>query len=230
MNVKINVKMNEDKMNDTGKKKTICVYSSSSEAIDKNYFRAAEELGRVLANSKCPVVYGAGAIGLMGAMARAVHENGGTVTGVIPEELNRRGIVYEEADQLIVTKTMRERKQIMEDLADGFIVLPGGFGTLEEFLEILTLKQLRYHDKPIVVLDVNGFYRDLLAMFEHIYSEHFAKPDYREFYYVTADAADALDHIENYSPPKVMEKWFGLAKVDEKKPAAQDEEALNALE
>lgn len=193
--------------------RAICVYSSSSDEIGGEYFQVAEELGKCLAQNGYTLVYGGGGIGLMGAMARSAHGYGGKVIGIIPEALNRKGIVYEGADQVIITKTMRERKQKMEDLAEAFLVMPGGFGTLEEFLEILTLKQLQYHNKPVVVLNINGFYQPLLDMFERVYELKFAKEAYREFYFVAGGAVEALGYIRDYSPPEVMEKWFGYPRV-----------------
>jgi uncharacterized protein (TIGR00730 family) len=189
-------------------KKTICVYSSSSDAVAGHFFKAAKELGALMAQKNRTLVYGGGSIGLMGEMARSVHQNGGAVVGVIPDSLNGLGITYESADQLIVTRTMRERKEKMENLADAFIGLPGGFGTLEELLEIITLKQIQLHNKPIVILNVAGFYKHLIELFEHIFSEDFSKSMHRQLYFVTPDAREALDYIDSYTPPAMPEKWF----------------------
>lgn len=188
--------------------KVICVYSSSSCAIDKVYFEAAEALGKEIALRRDVMVYGAGMTGLMGATASAVHKHGGRVIGVIPEALNVKGIVYETCDELIVTEGMRERKGIMDARADAFIALPGGYGTLEELLEIITLKQLRYHNKPIVILNVQGFYDKLLAQFEEIIEGNFAKPECMEFYHVTSSVKEALDYIDSYVPFESELKWF----------------------
>jgi hypothetical protein len=144
----------------------------------------------------------------MGATAKALHEEGGKVVGVIPEALNIRGIVYDTCDEIFITKGLRERKAIMDERADAFIALPGGFGTLEELLEIITLKQLGYHDKPIVILNVSGFYDDLVELFEKIIHEKFAKPQSRNLYYVTGDVHDALNYIENYQGFTREDKWF----------------------
>ncbi len=181
----------------------ICVYSSSSNAVPKIFFDAAEELGELLAQRKIVLVYGGANVGLMGALARSVHRHGGRVIGVIPRFMREREIAYEAADELIATETMRERKEEMEKRADAFIALPGGFGTLEEILEVLTLRQLGRHSKPIAFLDTANFYRPLVAMFEHLYENKFAKPDYRRFYHIAETPADALEYFTNHNaePP-----------------------------
>ena len=188
--------------------KVICVYSSSSNTIDKAYFDAASELGREIALRGDLFLFGGGLTGLMGACARAVHQNGGKVIGVIPEALNEKGIVYEGCDELVVTDNMRGRKAQMDERSDAFIALPGGFGTIEEIMEIITLKQLRYHSKPIVILNVNGFYSHLLEQFETIIGQQFAKPGCRELFLVADSVAEGLDYIENYAPDGGGERWL----------------------
>jgi hypothetical protein len=188
--------------------KTICVYSSSSDSIDPKYFEVAKELGKAIAINKDTLLFGGGMRGLMGATATAVHKNAGSVIGVIPEMLNIKGVVYESCDELIITEDMRKRKSIMDSRSDAFIALPGGFGTYEELLEIITLKQLKYHNKPIVILNVNGYYDLLLKQFEATISGHFAKEESRLLYYVTEDVNDALDYIENYKPTEFKDKWL----------------------
>lgn len=137
--------------------KVICVYASSSNLIDRKYFDIASQLGEAIARNGDTLLFGGGVRGLMGAAATAVHRHNGRVVGIIPEALNQKGVVYETCDELIVTKSLRERKAIMDERSDAFIALPGGFGTLEELLEIITLKQLKYHNKPIVILNFDGF-------------------------------------------------------------------------
>ena len=170
--------------------KTICVYCSSSEAVPSDYFKAAEELGRSIAKRGYTLVFGGGEIGLMGALARAATAYKGRVVGVIPERL--ASLAYERADEMIVTKDLRERKAVMEERADAFVALPGGFGTLEELLEALTLKQLSYHNKPIVLVNTAGFYDPLADIFERIYAAGFTKAVYRELYHIADDSGDAL--------------------------------------
>jgi hypothetical protein len=156
--------------------KSICVYCSSSDTIDPAFRAPAQRLGRLIAEHGDQLVYGGGSVGLMGECARAVHAHGGSVVGVIPESLTTAEIAYHHADELIVTQTMRERKQIMDDRADAFVVLPGGFGTLEELAEILVLKILGYTDRPLIIVNPDGFYDPLHVLFQHFIDHGFAKP------------------------------------------------------
>lgn len=188
--------------------KTICVFSSSSNTIRKDYFEAADRLGREMARRGKTLIFGAGTTGLMGACARGVHSEGGKVIGVIPEALNEKGIVYEECDELIVTPGLRERKGIMDRRADAFIALPGGFGTIEEIMEIITLKQLGYHNKPIVLLNVRGFYTPLLDMLTRVIEQNFAKPQCLELFAVTESPEEALDYIDRYEPVSCGSRWL----------------------
>lgn len=188
--------------------KVICVYSSSSNAIDKIYFDMATELGKAIASDKDILLFGGGMRGLMGATATAVHEHCGKVIGVIPEALNQKGVVYETCDELVVTKDMRGRKSIMDARSDAFIALPGGFGTFEELLEIITLKQLKYHNKPIVILNGNGYFDYMLKQFDQVVDQHFAKPESHTLYHVTSDVCEALDYICNYEPIIYKDKWL----------------------
>ena len=184
---------------------SICVYSSSSNRIHEDYFAAARELGRLMGERGHGLVYGGGNIGMMNAMALEAQAAGGRVVGVIPRLLRENKWCLETCDELIETVGMRDRKAVMESRADGFIAMPGGFGTLEELLEIITLKQLKYHAKPIVILDVGGYYDHLLAQFERMFDEGFARRKYAELYHVTADPRDALEHIETYTPKDLRE-------------------------
>jgi len=194
-------------MHDGGGEVRICVYCSSSTKVDERYFEMARELGQLLAAGGHTLIYGGANIGLMGTLARAVKEAGGQVVGVIPRALRDYGLVYEEADEVIVTETMAERKALMEQRAEAFIALPGGFGTLEELLQVLTLRQLRYLDYPIVVLNANGFYDVLLSHFERLYDEQFANPGFRQLYYVALDAADAMRYVEMAESAPLPRKW-----------------------
>lgn len=190
--------------------KNICVFSASSEAVDPAYFALAEELGAALAARGHVLVYGGTNIGLMGAMARAAQQHGGKVVGVIPAFIANRGFAYEMADELIITNDMRQRKATMEARSDAFLALPGGFGTLEEVLEVITLKQLQQHVKPVVFLNRNGYFDPLTVVFEHMYEHGFAKPVYRLMYHFAGDIAPALDYLEQYRPedlPALPSKW-----------------------
>lgn len=185
----------------------ICVYSASGTPQNPAYAQTAQELGEGIAQRGYGLCYGGGMLGLMGITARAVHGvNGGRVVGVIPTALNQPGITYENCDELIVTHTMRERKQVMDDRSIAFIALPGGFGTMEELLEVITLKQLRYHNKAVVILNVDGFYDALVQQFERCIAQGMAKPSSRALYYVAHSAKDALDYIDAYTPTKIEDK------------------------
>lgn len=188
--------------------KHICVYCSSSNAIDSGYFEAAQQLGKLMAQRGWHLVYGGGDVGLMGTVARTVHEYQGKVIGVIPEALRAKEVSYEACDELIVTETMRERKAIMEERAEAFIVLPGGFGTLEELLEMLTAKQLKHHQKPIVILNIAHFYDALLTMFDHLFAKKFARIEDQHLYTVATNVERAITYIEIYTPPDIPDKWL----------------------
>ncbi len=192
-----------------GKKiKAICVFCSSSSAVDSIYSDAAAELGKNLGQEGFDLIFGGADAGLMGITARAAKNNGTRITGVIPQSFLKKEIAYREADELIISNNLRERKGILESRSDAFIALPGGFGTLEEVMEILTLKQLKYHDKPIVFINTNGYYDNLIAQFEIGYRENFAKKDYRELYYISKSVGDAIEYIKNYTPQELPDKWF----------------------
>jgi len=188
--------------------RTICVYSSSSCELDPIYFEAAAKLGESIAKHGDTMLFGGGMRGLMGATARAVHEHGGKVIGVIPEALNIKGVAYESCDEFIVTKDLRTRKAVMDERSDAFIALPGGYGTLEELLEIITLKQLGYHQKAIVILNINNYYDPLLRQFDEIIGQNFAKPECQKLYFVTDNIEACLDYIDRYRPEPIPEKWI----------------------
>jgi len=188
--------------------KSIAVYCSSSDIIHQDYFKTAQDLGQLMAKNNLELVYGGGVVGLMGEVARSVKNNGGRTLGVIPKALNIDNVVHDIDDELIITDGMRERKAIMDERSGAFIGLPGGFGTFEEMFEVLTLKQLGYHNKAIVFLNVRGYYDKLLEMFGHIYAEGFAKEQYRVLYHVCESAQEAVDYLKNYQPPDLPDKWF----------------------
>ncbi len=186
----------------------VCVFCSSSDAVDTVYLQAAEALGAELAKRGHTLVYGGASVGLMGALARSVHAHGGKVVGVLPQSLRVKEIAYAAADELVITSDLRERKAVMEARSDAFLALPGGFGTLEEMIEILTLKQLDLHRKALGWVNVNGFFDPLLAMFERLYAERFAKPEYAGLYHVAPSPAEALDYIETYRWHDTGSKWW----------------------
>lgn len=188
--------------------KLICVYCSSSDAVDSNFFNFTKELGKSIVENNYGLVYGGGNIGLMGALAQSVKQNNGKVVGVIPKALHEKGLSFKESDKLIIAKDLRERKAIMEEYAHSFISLPGGFGTLEEILEILTLKQLKFHNKAIVFLSNRNFFKSLKELFNHIYSEKFAKEDYKKLYCFADSINDAMEYINKYKPVELADKWY----------------------
>jgi hypothetical protein len=186
----------------------ICVFCSSSDGIGRHFFAVATELGSKMAKRGQVLYYGGASVGLMGAVARAVHANGGSVVGVLPEGLRLKEIAYEDADELVITKDLRDRKAILQERADAFIALPGGFGTLEEAVELLTLKQLGFHQKPIVFLNAAGFYDPLIHVFEHMYRERFARESNRELYEIATTVDEALALIDRYEPSEPGHKWY----------------------
>lgn len=178
--------------------RSICVFCSSSDDVDGAFFELAAELGTLIGRRRDTLIWGGGKVGLMGEVARHVQRHGGKVVGVIPETMTDAEIAYHEADELIITRTMRERKSIMDERAEAFVVLPGGFGTLEELAEILTLKLLKYHDRPIVIVNSLGFYDPLLRLFDHFVEHRFAKSKHRGLYRVVSAAEEiyaALDEV-----------------------------------
>ena len=173
--------------------KNVCVYSASSTKIAPVYFAVAEELGRLLASQGINLINGAGSIGLMGATSNATLEAGGTVTGVIPRFMVEQNWHHTGLTQLIETETMHERKQLMAELSDGVIALPGGCGTMEELLEIITWKQLGLYLKPLVILNIQGFYDPLLEMLERAIDGNFMRSEHRAIWQVATSAQEAID-------------------------------------
>lgn len=178
----------------------ICLYGASSSETSKSYISRVEQLGEKLALRGHTLVFGGGAQGLMGAAVRGATRCGGRSVGVAPSFLNVDGILFQNCTELIYTDTMRDRKQIMEDRAEAFITVPGGIGTFEEFFEILTLKQLGRHNKPIVIFNLDGYYENMQKMLETAIEQNFMKPACRELYMFCDDPDAALDYIESYDP------------------------------
>ena len=175
----------------------ICIYGASSDAIDPVYLTRVENLGETLAKRGHGLVFGAGARGVMGAAARGFHKAGGAIKGVAPTFFNVDGVLFAHCTEFVPTETMRERKQIMEDSADAFIIGPGGIGTFEEFFEILTLKQLGRHAKPIAIYNINGYYDSMLAMLEKSADENFMRRLTLDLYKVFDDDNKMIDYLEN---------------------------------
>lgn len=188
--------------------KLLCVYCSSSDRLDPKYAEAATLLGRELVARGWGLVYGGGKTGLMGAVARSVKKSGGKVVGVIPEFMKARELAYDEADELVTVITMRERKLLMETRADAFVTLPGGWGTLEEILEILTLRQLDVVRKPCVIFNQDGFYDPLLQLFDRMLAEKFFKPSNLGLFRVASSVPDIFTQIDAAAGAKAEAKWF----------------------
>lgn len=177
---------------------TICVYCASSEAVPEGYRAVARELGTAIAARGWALMYGGGNIGLMGEVARAALTAGGHVTGVIPHLLADREVALDDVTRLVHTDTMRERKALMDEGSDAFVVLPGGIGTLEELIEILVLKQLGYHERVIVLLDPDGYWSPLLEMFRRMVTEGLAPAELLSLMEVTGSAADTVAAVEQH--------------------------------
>lgn len=177
----------------------ICIFGAASPTIDKYYFEKVEELGRNLAKRGHSLVFGGGGHGLMGAAANGFHAEGGHIMGVIPKFFDEENIeaICEFCDDLVYTNTMRDRKQIMEDNSDAFIIVPGGIGTFEEFFEILTLKQLCRHNKPIVIYNINGYYNEINTAMSAAISKNFVKNNCLELYQITEDLDELYAFLEN---------------------------------
>lgn len=176
----------------------ICLYGASSADTDMKYISEIEKLGEAMAMHGHSLVFGGGAAGLMGAAARGVYRKGGDITGIAPGFFNVDGVLFEHCTELIITNGMRDRKQTMEDKSDAFIAAPGGIGTFEELLEILTLKQLGRHDKPIVIYNIFGYYDAFNSMIEHAISQNFVKDKCRELYKLCSSPKEAMEYIEGY--------------------------------
>lgn len=192
--------------------KRICIFCGSNAGMSPRYREEAENVGRLLAERNIELVYGGGNVGLMGAVADACLEAGGTVIGIIPEalmgkEVEGRSVDHRSLTRLEVVDSMHTRKARMAELSDGFIALPGGFGTFEEFCEVLTWGQLGFHVKPMGLLNVNGFYKPLLSMFDHAVDEGFLRAQNRAMVLADTDIGRLIDAMTTYKPERVS-KWL----------------------
>ena len=188
--------------------KAITVYCSSSKSLASVYYDAGRELGRAIAENGWKLVYGGNNIGLMGVLADAVRDGGGKVVGITPKLFCDKGLDDKACDELVVTDGMRDRKAILEERGDAFIAMPGGLGTFEEIFEIIVGKQLGFHNKPIVLLNINGYWSPLLELIDRAIEQNFIKPKARELFYVTSTVADAMTHLRTYKPPRASHEWF----------------------
>ncbi|WNJ20969.1 TIGR00730 family Rossman fold protein [Pontibacter sp. G13] len=190
----------------------ICVFCGANSGGDPVYREVAQALGQVLADRSIELIYGAGNVGLMGIIADQVLASGGQVKGVIPNFLMQKEVGHTGIQELILTDTMHERKQIMADLSDGFIAMPGGMGTMDELCEILTWGQLGLHNKPIGILNVDGYFTPLLEFFDSMVEKKFLHPKNRAMVLSHTDPEELLNLMDQYQPPDV-EKWLDRAGV-----------------
>ncbi len=183
----------------------ICVFGAASAHIDEIYVKTVEELGEKMAKRGHSLVFGAGGTGLMGAAARGVKRGGGYVHGVVPEFFKHNEVeqLFDDCDKITYTDSMRERKAIMENEADAFIITPGGVGTFEELFEVVTLKQLNRHDKAIVFLDIGGYYSELEAFMHTACERKFITPSCLKLYEIRTDTDGVLNYLESYVPVTV---------------------------
>jgi hypothetical protein len=188
----------------------LCVFSSSSNAIPEIYFEEARKLGILIGSAGWNLVYGGANVGLMHACAEAARESGAKTVGIIPELIHAHRLSNPNDHEQIVTPNMRERKYLMRKRSNAFVALPGGFGTLEEILEVITLKQLNYHNKAVVFINTNGYYNSLFEQFEKSYQETFAKESYRSMYFIASNASEAITYIQQYQPSEPLSKWFNV--------------------
>ena len=178
----------------------ICVYGAASNSIAENYIKNIELLGETIAKKGHCLVFGGGNNGAMGAAARGVKRYNGKIIGVAPRFFDADGVLFPYCDEFIYTETMRERKGIMEDRADAFIICAGGMGTFEEFFEVLTLKQLRRHEKPIIIYNVKGYYNHMIAMMDNAVKNKFMTDDCKRLYSVADTQEEVFEQLENYVP------------------------------
>ena len=187
--------------------KSVGVFAGSSSGARPEYAAAARDLGRALAERGIGLVYGGARVGLMGALANEVLGAGGRVVGVMPEALVAKEVAHKGLTELHVVKSMHERKALMSDLSGGFVALPGGFGTLDEFFEIVTWAQLGIHAKPCGLLNIQGYFDGLIAFVAHTVAERFVRAEHAGMISVAASAAELLDKMSSYQAPSVQ-KWI----------------------
>ncbi len=187
--------------------RSLCVFCGSSPGVRPDYVQAAEGFGRLLAQRNIELVFGGGSVGMMGAVARSTLAAGGKAIGVIPRALLKKEIAQTGLSHMHVVESMHERKALMAKLSDGFVALPGGFGTLEEFFEVLTWAQLGFHHKPVALLDVAGFYAPMITLLEHMSTEGFVRPNQLRLAMTETNAEKLLARIENYEAPET-EHWI----------------------
>lgn len=190
----------------------ICIYGASSNIIDDIYIKGGEALGREIAQKNHSVVFGGGAAGLMGAVARGAAQQRGEIIGICPSFFNVDGALFENCTDMIYTNTMRERKQLLEEMSDAFIITPGGIGTFDEFFEIYTLRQLGIHKKPIAIFNTNGYYNPLIEMLNNTIKQNFMPQTNMDLLFVSDSECDIIDYIENCNPKDTNTSNFKFIK------------------
>lgn len=187
--------------------KSVSVFCASSPGFDSIWMNSAYQVGQVIAQRKIKLIYGGGQVGLMGAVADGAMAHAGEVIGVIPHFLNKKEIAHHGISELKIVENMHQRKMLMNDLSEGIIALPGGFGTLEELFEMITWGQLGLHNKPVGILNINGFYDHLIAFVTKMVSSGLLKQKHQEMLLIDDSIEKLLDKMNNYTPPEV-EKWM----------------------
>lgn len=177
----------------------ICIYGASSNAIDKSFLDAGEKLGKFIAQNNHAVVFGGGAAGLMGAVARGAKSANGEIVGICPSFFNVDGALFTDCTQMIYTETMRERKKLLEEMSDAFVITPGGIGTFDEFFEIYTLRQIGVHKKPIAIFNTNGYYDSLIDMLNNAIDKSFMPDTNMNLLFISDNPQEIINHIENYN-------------------------------
>ena len=190
----------------------ICIYGASSNAIDKSFLDAGELLGKTIAENNHSVVFGGGAAGLMGAVARGAYSKNGEIIGICPSFFNVDGALFGNCTEMIYTETMRERKQLLEEMSDAFVITPGGIGTFDEFFEIYTLRQLGVHKKPIVIYNTNGYYDSLIDMLNNAIDKSFMPNTNMDLLFISDNPKEIINHIENYNPADYEAAQFKFIK------------------
>lgn len=183
--------------------KKVCIYCSSSDYLDEIYFKEAKELGALLGQNDYDIVYGGSKLGLMYATSNSAKENGSKITGIMPEKLYKLCGNEDFCDEFYITSGMRERKAKLDETSDAVIALAGGFGTLEELAEMIVQKQLGYNNKPIIILNTDNFYNDLLNFFETVINRKFANQNARKLYFVANSPIEAIKYLKNYKYEKI---------------------------
>ncbi len=191
----------------------IAVFCSSSGALAQDFYGLAAEFGKKLAQAGHTLVYGGANVGMMKTLAQNAKNAGAEIIGIIPDFFDEKGLTCKLLDKVVYVRSMAERKEKIVEMSEAFVALPGGFGTLDELLEVIVLKQIAQIDSPIVILNHNGFYDKLLEQFDLLFDANFAKPQYRNIYYVARTTGEVFDYITNYKPLTDKE-WFKVGKKD----------------